>query len=459
MGKAQMKRNEITEGIIWKQLLLFFFPIAIGTIVQQLYSVADTMIVGRFIGTKALASVGGSAAVVTNMIIYFFTGLATGAGVIVAQFYGAKDNKNLHKSVHTAYAFSIILGIVLAIIGWILTPWILKAMDTSPEILKDSIIYMRIIFVGMVATMIYNMGSAIMRAAGDSKRPLYYLIVCSVLNIVLDLIFIIVFKMGVAGAAIATITAQAFSGVLVSYSLMHAYDEVKLNLKEIWIDTKILISELRVGLPGGLQYCFSGLTNIVLQTAINGFGTETTAAWATFNKLDVIFWTILGAFGSSVTTFVGQNYGAKKYDRMWKSVRVCMGLALVICGIAQFCLYAFCEPMYRIFTSDPNVIELGVHFMRFLVPIYILFVFHEIPVGALRGMGFATMPTAFTLMGTVFLKIPWIIFVVPRYHSMETIMISYPLSWMFAMVLTIFYYFKKKKLIMMNAEKKTASLL
>ena len=444
MNNMNMKRNEITEGIIWKQLLIFFFPIAIGTIIQQFYSVADAVIVGRFVGTEALASVGGSASVITNMVIYFFTGLATGAGVIVAQFYGAKDEQSVQKSMHTAYAFSIILGIVFAIIGWAVSPWMLRMMNTSPEILNDSIAYMRIFFVGLVATMTYNMGSAIMRAVGDSKRPLYYLVLCSVLNIILDLLFIIVFHMGIAGAAIATVISQAISAVLVAYSLMRAYDGLKLNLKEIWIDKRILISELRVGLPGGLQFCISGFTNIILQTAINGFGTTVTAAWAAYNKLDMIFWTLLGAFGSAVTTFVGQNFGAQKYDRMWKSVRVCIGLSLLICGIAQFCLYAFCEPMYRIFTSDLEVISMGVHIMRFIVPIYILFVFNEIPAGALRGMGFAAMPTAFNLIGTVFLKIPWIIFVLPKYHTIEMILVTYPISGIFAMVLTIVYYYKKK---------------
>jgi len=439
------KINQITEGVIWKQLLLFFFPIAAGTIVQQLYNVADAAIVGRFVGKEALASVGGSASVLTSMVIYFFSGLATGAGVVVSQYYGAKNQEAVQKSLHTAYAFAMISGVVLAIAGWIATPKLLVIMDTPVETLQDSILYMRIFCVGLIATLTYNMGAAIMRAVGDSKRPLYYLIVSSVLNIVLDIIFIVVFKWGIAGAAAATVIAQAISSALVLYSLSHAYDIMKFRFRELRIYKNIFIAEFKIGIPGGISFCISSITGVILQTAINGFGTDTTAAWAAFNKIDMIFWALCGAFGASVTTFVGQNYGAMKYERMWKSVRICLGLSLLICGITQIGLYLFCRPMFMMFTTDLNVIDIGVHMMRFLVPTYILYIFLEIPAGALRGMGDVMLPTAFNLLGTICLKIPWILFVLPIYHTIEMVMITYLLSGLFAMVLTVIYYFKKKR--------------
>ena len=452
-GQKAVKENQITEGTIWKQLLIFFFPIAAGTIVQQLYNVADAAIVGRFVGKEALASVGGSASVLTSMIIYFFSGLATGAGVVVSQFYGAKNQEAVQKGLHTAYAFAIISSIVLAIAGWFAAPVLLEIMDTPVDTLADSTIYMRIFCVGLIATLTYNMGAAIMRAIGDSKRPLYYLIVSSVLNIVLDVIFIVVFHWGIVGAAVATVISQAVSSLLVIYSLSRAYDTLKFRFRELRIHKQIFIAEFKIGIPGGISFCINSITGIILQTAVNGFGTDTTAAWAAFNKIDMIFWALCGAFGASITTFVGQNYGAKKYDRMWKSVRICLGLSLLICGLAQIGLYLFSRPMFIMFTTDVNVIEIGVHMIHFLVPTYIFYIFLEIPSGALRGMGDVVIPTAFNLMGTLLLKIPWILFVLPIYHTLEMVMITYLLSGLFAMVLTVIYYFRKKRKFTKQYEK------
>ena len=440
-----VKENQITNGVIWKQILIFFFPIAAGTIVQQLYNVADAAIVGRFVGKEALASVGGSASVLTSMVIYFFSGLATGAGVVVSQYYGAKNQEAVQKSLHTAYAFAMISSVVLAIAGWFAAPKLLEIMDTPSEIMKDSIVYMRIFCIGLIATLTYNMGAAIMRAVGDSRRPLYYLIISSVLNIILDIIFIVVFHWGIAGAAAATVIAQAVSSILALFALSRSYDMLEFRFRELRIYKNIFIAEFKIGVPGGISFCISSITSVILQTAINGFGTDTTAAWAAFNKIDMIFWALLSAFGAAITTFSGQNYGARKYDRMWKSVRICLGLSLVVCGITQIGLYLFCRPMFAVFTTDSGVIEIGVHMMRFLVPTYIFYIFLEIPAGALRGMGDVIIPTVFNLMGTILLKIPWILFVLPIYHTIEMVMITYLLSGLFAMVLTVIYYFRKKR--------------
>lgn len=447
MKKQLSQTNPITEGVIWKQVLIFFIPIALGTVFQQLYNVADAAIVGRFVGKQALASVGGSAAMLTNIVVYFFSGLSTGAGVIISQYFGAKNLEKLHKSLHTAYAFSIVISMMLAVIGWCITPWILEVMKTPGDVMTDSIIYLRIYFLGLIATLTYNMGSAIMRAVGDSRRPLYYLIVCSVLNVVLDVVFVVFFQLGIAGAAIATVISQAVCALIVANTLMNSYPDMKLVPARIGIDRKILWEELRVGLPGGLQFCISGVTGIILQTAINSFGTDTAAAWAAYNKMDMIFWTVCSAFGATITTFVGQNYGAEKMDRVFKSIRICLGLALLVCGVAQMILLLFCRPMFYLFVSDINVINIGVYMIHYLVPIYLVFVFMEIPSGALRGLGDAAIPTAINMFGVICIRVPWIIFVLPKHHTLEVVMLSYPISGVISTIILIVYYFIKMRKI------------
>ena len=327
MTKENVTQNQITEGVIWRQLLIFFFPIMIGTLFQQLYNTVDAVIVGRFVGKQALASVGGSAAVLSNLIIGFFTGLSAGATVIISQHYGARNTRRLHESLHTAYAFSIIASIVIAVLGWFLTPWLLTAMKTPADVLTDSILYLRIYFLGMISVLIFNMGSGVMRAIGDSRRPLYYLIVCCLLNIVLDIIMVLVFHLGIAGVAVATVISQSVSAILVTRALMQSYDLLKLIPASIRIAPAMLRAELRIGFPSGLQSCMYGITNIIIQAAVNGFGTDPAAAWAAYGKLDAIFWTVCGAFGIAITTFSGQNYaqgGTTVYSEVSESVSLCL---------------------------------------------------------------------------------------------------------------------------------------
>jgi len=443
-------KNEITEGVIWKQLLFFFFPILIGTLFQQLYNTVDAVIVGRFVGKAALASVGGSASVLSNLVIGFFTGLSAGASVIISQFFGAKDTANLHKGLHTAYAFSIISSLILSVLGYILTPWMLNALNTPPETMEDSIIYLRIYFLGMLAVMIFNMGSSIMRAVGDSKRPLYYLIVCCIINIVLDVLLVVVIPLGIAGAAIATVIAQLVSAVLVTRALMTSYGILKLNLREIRFDTSTLNLELRIGFPGGIQSCMYSLSNIIIQAAINNFGTDTAAAWAAWGKLDAVFWAVSGAFGIAVSTFVGQNYGAHKYKRVFKSVRISSALSFGICGALLAFIYIFCEPLFQLFTGDAAVVEIGVYMLKLLLPSYIIYVFIEIFLGALRGIGDVMFPTIANMVGVCLVRIPFVLFIVPLYSKIEFILASYPLSWLSTLLLLTPYYFYKKKKIYQN---------
>lgn len=442
---TQAQVNQITEGVIWKQLLIFFFPIAVGTLFQQLYNTVDAIIVGRCVGKQALASVGGSAAVLSNFVIGFFTGLSAGATVIISQYFGAKNMKQLSRGLHTAYAFSITVSIVISITGWIATPALLRLLKTPADVIPDSILYLRIYFLGIVFTLVYNMGSSIMRAIGDSRRPLLFLIICCALNIILDLVFVVGLGMGIEGAAIATVLSQSISALLVTRALMKYYGILKLELKSIRFHADMLKSELRIGLPGGLQSFGYSISNIIIQAVINDFGTDTAAAWAAFGKMDAIFWTVCGSFGIAITTFSGQNYGARKYDRVKKSVRVSLGMSLGVCGSLILFLMAFCRPLYVVFTADQNVIDIGVYMLRLITPSYIIFIFVEIFSGALRGIGDVLIPSAITLGGVLIVRLTWILLVTPMTGKLSTLMYSYPLAWGATALLLVPYYFYRRK--------------
>lgn len=444
------KKNQITEGVIWKQLLIFFFPIMVGTLFQQLYNTVDAIIVGRFVGKQALASVGGSAAVLTNFVIGFFTGLSAGATVIISQFYGAKNLKQLSKGLHTAYAFSIAVSLLISVIGWFATPALLHLLKTPADVIPDSILYLRIYFLGMIFTLTYNMGSSIMRAIGDSRRPLIYLVICCGINIFLDILFVIVFHMGIAGAAIATVISQGASAILVTRSLMKSYGILKLELRSIRFHGALLKSELKIGLPGGIQSFGYSISNIIIQAVINDFGTDTAAAWAAYGKLDAIFWTVCGSFGIAITTFAGQNYGARKFNRVKKSVRVCLGMALGVCGSLIVFLMVFCRPLYHIFTTDYAVVDIGVYMLRLITPSYVIFIFVEIFSGALRGIGDVLIPSTITLGGVLLVRLTWILFVTPMTGELSTLLYSYPLAWGATALLLIPYYFHRQKQILVE---------
>ena len=439
--------NQITEGVIWKQLLFFFFPILLGTFFQQFYNTIDMVVVGRFVGKEALASVGGSAGQIVNLVVGFFTGLSAGAGVIISQFYGARDAKNLNNSIHTAYAFSIAGGILFMIPGILLSPGLLRWMNTSSELLASSEAYLRIYFGGIVFMFIYNIGSGILRAVGDSKRPLYYLIICCLLNILLDLIMVPGLHLGVPGVAIATVLAQAFSAVLVTRALIKSKDIYRLRLLDIRFYGGVLKSQLYVGLPGGFQSVMYSISNIIIQAAVNIYGTDTTAAWAAYGKLDALFWMISGAFGVSITTFVGQNYGAGRHDRIRKSIRDCllMDFGVSIC-LTAFLIF-FRRPLFHIFTDDANVIQIGSHLLRLITPYYVVFVVIEVLSSALRGVSDVIIPTLLTLFGVCLLRIAWIFFAVPLHPSIEMVSFSYPITWSTTAVLFLIYYqFSKRRL-------------
>ncbi|MFZ1647422.1 MAG: MATE family efflux transporter, partial [Blautia wexlerae] len=350
------KVNQITEGVIWKQLLLFFFPIVFGTFFQQIYNTADTIVVGRFVGKQALAAVGGSASQIANLIVGFFVGLSSGASVVISQFYGAKDKKNLSKALHTAFAFSIAAGIVLTVVGIFLTRSALLLMKTPADVVEDSAVYLHIYFGGMVFNLVYNMGAAILRAVGDSKRPLYVLIITCVLNIILDLLFVVAFGMGVTGVAVATVTSQVISALIVTVMLLKTREIYVLKINQIRFDRRMLFSVLRIGIPAGLESVMYNISNIVIQVFVNNLGTDTVAAWGTLGKIDALFWMVINAFAISITTFVGQNFGAGKYHRMRKSVSVCMIMSMASSAVLIILMYSFAPWIYRLFTTDSAVI-------------------------------------------------------------------------------------------------------
>ena len=437
-------RNEITQGVIWKQLLIFFCPIMLGTFFQQLYNTADAFVVGKGVGKEALAAVGGTTGSLVNLLVGFFIGLASGATVIISQYYGAEDTEKVGKGIHTAAAMALAFGLVLTAVGLTLTDWMLGLMNTPAEVLPYAAVYLRIIFGGMVPSVIYNVGTGIMRALGDSRRPLYYLIASCLTNIALDVLFVLVLRMGVAGAAWATVLSQLVSAVLVVRSLCRREEGSRLVLRRIRIDPRQFRRIVEIGLPAGLQSVMYSLSNVIIQKAVNGFGTDALAGWTAYGKLDGVYWMIVNAFGISVTTFVGQNYGAGKMDRVKKSVRDCMMMTAVMTVVISVPLYLFGDTFYRIFTDDPGVIREGVHMLRLLVPFYITYIPIEILSGALRGAGDTLVPTLLTLVCICLLRVVWIIFLAPVYGNIDIVLWSYPVTWVLTGGLFILYYRSRK---------------
>lgn len=439
-GKTVRAENGITEGVIWQQILLFFFPILFGTFFQQLYNAADAMIVGRFVGKEALSAVAGSTGMLTQMVVGFFVGLSSGAAVLVSQYYGAKREDMVGYGVHTFIAFSIVTGAVLTVVGIVLTPWMLEAMGTPAEVMDMSVLYLRVYFGGIVGNLVYNSGAAILRAVGDSKRPLYFLISSCLINIVLDLVLVVFFDLGVLGAALATILCQAMSAGMVLIALMWTKDMHHLEWSQVRIDRKMLQRMIRIGFPSGLQSVMYGISNVIIQSAINSLGTDSVAAWAAYSKIDSMFWMIVSAFGISATTFVGQNFGAKKMDRARKGVRCCMTMTLVSSAVLSVVIFNWGIYGFQLFTSDQSVIAIGVAMMRYLSPVYVTYVSIEILSGALRGVGDCWIPMMLCCGGVCALRVLWTLVAVPLKRDIYMIMFSYPLTWVVTTILFVVYY-------------------
>lgn len=432
----------ITEGVIWKQMLLFFFPILLGTFFQQLYNTVDAMVVGKFVGKQALAAVGGATGTLVNLIVGFFVGLSSGATVIISQYFGAREENGVSRTVHTAIAMGLGGGLILSIAGIIVSPAILRLMDTPEEVMTYATTYIRIYFAGMIPSLIYNIGSGILRAVGDSKRPLYFLICACLVNIVLDIVLVLYANMGVAGAALATIFSQAVSALLVILALLHATPALRLHWRKIRLHGDLLPRIIRIGLPAGLQSVMYSLSNMIIQASVNGFGTDVMAAWTAYGKIDGLYWMMISAFGVSITTFAGQNFGARRYDRMRRSVRVCLGMAAGVTVFMTALILAVGRPMLGMFTDDAHVVEMGMSIIRLIVPTWITYLCIEILSGAMRGAGDSLMPTLMTLTGVCLMRVFWVTVVVPRMHQLPVLMLSYPITWVITSCMFIVYYLR-----------------
>lgn len=432
--------NPILHGSIGKQLLLFFFPIWLGTFFQQLYNTADALIVGRFVGTQALAAVGATNTLI-NLLVGFFVGLASGASVVLAQRYGARDLPGVQKAVHTSIWLALTGGAVLMAVGILFARVVLQAMNTPADILDASTLYLRVYFAGMIPSMIYNMGTGILRAVGDSRRPMYFLITAAFVNIVLDLLFVAVFHWGVLGAALATIISQLVSALLTLASLIGAeLRPYHLKLHRVAMDAATLADIVRIGLPAGLQSVMYNISNIIIQTSINAFGTTTVAAWTAYGKLDSLFWMSMNSMGLSVTTFAGQNFGAKQYDRVRKGAWVCLFFCAVLALGLGAVIYVFGSPLVGLFSDDAQVVERALEIIRLLTPCFITYASIEALSGTIRGSGDAWVPMVLTAGGVCGLRILWVVLAAPLFGTLTGVLVSYPISWGVTSVLYILYF-------------------
>ncbi len=438
MSQERTARN-ITEGVIWKQLLFFFFPILLGTFFQQMYNAVDTIIVGRFVGTQALAAVGSTGALI-SLLNGFCIGLGSGATVLVSQFFGANDHSGVKKALHTGIGLSLVLGLLISLFGLSFGPQILLLMKTPADCLEGAIIYARIYFSGAVASMVYNMGAGILRAMGDSKRPMIFLVITCFANILLDIFCVVVLKMGIAGAAVATVLSQILSAVLVVIVLLRLPEKYALFFSQIRLNPQLLKRILAVGVPAGLQFVTFDLANLLIQSGINSFGSATIAAFTAYCKADMLTWMLSGAFGVAITTFVGQNYGAQKYDRIYKSVKICLGIGIVLVGGCSALVICFRHFILGIFSADPEVIRLGAWLMLWVVPFNVIFVPVEIFAGAMRGTGYSAVPTAITSVCVCLFRVLWLFTVVQWFHTLEMLMLCYPISWILADIAFVITY-------------------
>ena len=433
-------RQQITEGVIWKQLLIFFFPILMGTFFQQMYNTVDTIIVGRLVGTEALAAVGATGPLV-SMVNGFFIGVSSGATVVLSQAYGAGDREGVSDSIHTGVALSLLLGVMLTAIGICLGGRVMGWMGTPENCMADATTYLRIYFAGSIGTVVYNMGAGILRAMGDSKRPMLFLMVTCILNVVLDLLFVAVLHMGVAGAALATVLSQMISAVLPIVVLLRQKED-RLELRKLRIERSLLGRILRIGIPAGLQFVTFDFSNILIQSGINSFGDITMAAWTAHGKTDALTWMVTGAFGVSITTFVGQNFGAQKYSRIRKGTWTCLAMGVVMVAALDALLLAFRTPILGIYTDNPEVIAVGSMVMLSIMPYEFLFMPIEVFAGTMRGVGNSLMPTLITGSCVCLFRVVWLMTAVRHWHSLKTLTLSYPLSWALAAAVFLVVYFK-----------------
>lgn len=435
------KQASMTQGVIWKEILLFSIPLLIGNLFQQLYNTVDSIVVGNYVGENALAAVGASNPL-GRLIIGFFMGISAGAGILVARYYGAKKKEDLSETLHTFLLFSFIIGIFLTLIGLILSPVLLSWLKTPQAIMNEATVYLRIYFIGVMGLVIYNAGSGILGAVGDSRHPLIYLIIASIINVVLDLVFVIQFNMGIEGVAYATLIAQAVSAILVIRHLLKIDDIYQIHMNKMKLHSEKLIHIVKLGIPTGIQSTVVSFSNVLVQSYINGFGASAVAAFTAADKFNAFLSLPIDTFSLTITTFTGQNLGAQKKDRVNKGIKTTLLMTLgvlILVGIPTF----FIAPnLISIFSKEAAVIDYGSRMLRIMIPFYPVLAITLLLAGALRGSGSTFVPMiimvfSFTIVRQIFLFI-----MMKINHTIDWVYWSYSVTWFVSALITLYYYYK-----------------
>lgn len=435
----QKKTMDMTEGVIWKELVMFSLPLLMGNVFQQLYNTVDSIVVGNFVGAHALGAVT-SVAPAINTLIGFFTGLSTGASVVISQYFGAKNETSLRKAVHTALAMTLILAIFFSILGVCIAPTLLRFMHTPPELLADADTYLKIYFAGIIGLMLYNMGSGILRAVGDSKRPLYFLILSSILNIILDLLFVLVFHLGVAGVAYATIFSQLISDIFIFVLLFRTKECYGITLKEMRVDTHILKQIFFIGLPAGIQMALISFSNVFVQAYINNYGASSTSGWGVYNRLDSLVNLPMQSISLAITTFTGQNAGAEKPERIKQGIRQGMAISISITVLICVLMNIWTREIISLFNRDEGVLAYGSLFIHLLTPFTFLCCMNQIHAGVLRGVGNAKIPMFIMIFSFVVFRQIYLAIVSRITPSIYPIALGYPAGWIVCSILMGLYF-------------------
>lgn len=444
--KQRSYEVDMCSGPLFGKIIVFAIPLFLSGILQLLFNVADTVIVGRYAGSEAMAAVGSNGALI-NLMINMFMGLSVGANVLVARYFGSQDMKSLEEVIHTAMLVAIASGVALIFVGTAFAVPILKVMGAPDNILPLAVLYIRIYFVGMPALLVYNFGSAILRAVGDTKRPLYFLIFAGIINVSLNIFFVVKLSMGVAGVALATIISQFISAGLVVQCLMRTDTYYRLQIKHLRIVKSQFLDIAKIGLPAGLQGSLFSISNILIQSSINSFGSIAIAGSAAAANIEGFIYIGMNACAQTCLNFVSQNFGAKEWKRMKKSVGYCCGLVAVVGAGIGFSISIFGHQILSLYSTDAVVVEYGCERLAIIATTYFICGFMDVMGCAMRGMGYSITPMIISLTGICLLRIVWIFAVFPIYRSLETLYISYPISWIITLTIyLICYTFAWKKI-------------
>ncbi len=440
--RNQKEKNDLTTGTVWKKLVIFFLPIAAGTIIQQLYNAADGLIVGRFVGTNALAAVGGSSAQIINVLVGFFVAMTAGASVVIGQIYGAGRKGDLNRAIGNAVAALGIAGFGLMIIGLAASPGLLRLLNTPEETLEGAVLYLRIYFLGVPFVMVLNMESSILRALGDSLHPFLYMVIGCVMNIALDVLFVIGFGWGIAGVAAATVAAQVVNTALLTRRLMRGTEVYRLSLRDLRLKGVYLVNMLRLGIPAGLQSSMYSISNMIIQVAVNSLGTVVVASWAMSGKTDGLYWAVSNAMGAAITSFIAQNHGAGRTDRVRQCVRQGLIMAFLVTVTVSAGLMLTGIPLLRLLTPDEAVVETTYTIMSYFVPFYFTWVLVEVLSAVLRGVGDAVYPVLLIGVGICLFRVIWILTVFAHFGTLLSLCLSYTVSWTITSIALVISYRK-----------------